>query len=424
VSASGRSITDLFLLLVDPSVPVDFRAWDGSGFARDGAVGSIEVRSPRAIRYIATSPSELGLARAYVAGDIEIEGDLHATLVALLAGFRGAVPWGSLLREAEPWMFRRPALPPEEGTPRWKRGLRRHTPGRDAEAISHHYDVSNRFYEIVLGPSMTYSCAVFPREDATLEEAQAEKVDLICRKLGLRPGQSLLDIGAGWGTLVRHAAEHYGVRATGVTLSREQAAWAQEAIAAAGLSERAEVRFQDYRDVREGGFDAISSVGAMEHIGTRQLGSHFAAMSRLLRPRGRMLNHTITRTSNAQRHRAGPFIDRYIFPDGELQSPATVAAAMHDNGFELRHEESLREHYGRTLAAWVANLEAGWEAAVAEVGERRARIWRLYMTMSRIGFERNMIQIHQFLGTNTSGEGGSGMALRPDWESTGQHAGS
>jgi cyclopropane-fatty-acyl-phospholipid synthase len=418
VPDAKRNLAELFSLLVEPNLPVNLVMYDGSGFENEGAVGTIHVRSPKALRYIATAPSELGLVRAYVTGEIEIEGDLHGTLVALLNNFRGEIPWGELAAAVRPWMLRRPELPAEEGAARWQRGIRSHTPGRDAKAISHHYDVSNGFYGMFLGPSMTYSCAVFTSDDASLEQAQAEKIDLICRKLGLKQGQSLLDIGAGWGALVRHAAANYGVRATGVTLSREQAAWAQERIATEGLADLAEVRFQDYRDVRESGFDAISSVGAMEHIGSRQLGHHFRSMSRLLRPQGRMLNHTITRTSSLQRHRAGPFIDRYIFPDGELQSPAKVASEMIDGGFELRHEENLREHYGKTLAAWVANLERGWDQAVAEVGERRARVWRLYMTISQVGFERNMIQLHQFLGVNTTADGRAGMPLRPDWGET------
>src|SRR4029077_4404886 len=238
----------------------------------------------------------------------------------------------------------------------------------------------------------------------------------ICRKLDLRPGQRLLDVGAGWGGLVRHAAEHYGVRALGVTLSREQAEWAERAGMETGVHPYAEVRHLDYRDVRETGFDAICSVGAMEHIGSAELGSHFQAMASRLRAEGRMLNHTITRPSNRERHRTGPFIDRYVFPDGELQGVGTVIGAMHDHGLEVRHEENLREHYAMTLREWGANLERNWERAVAEVGERRARVWRLYMAISRVGFDLNRIQIHQVLGVRVGPEGGSGMGARAAWE--------
>jgi cyclopropane-fatty-acyl-phospholipid synthase len=215
--------------------------------------------------------------------------------------------------------------------------------------------------------------------------------------------------------MVVHAATHYGVRALGVTLSRAQAEWAQRGIADAGLSGRADVRQLDYRNLREERFDASSSIGAMEHFGHRALGGHFAAMAARLRPEGRMLNHCITRFSNRERHRPGPFIDRYVFPDGELEGPATVIAAMHNHGLELRHEESLREHYVLTLRAWGSNLESGWSRAVAEVGERRARTWRLYLAACCIAFELNRVQVHEVLGVRTSATGGSGMPLRPDF---------
>jgi cyclopropane-fatty-acyl-phospholipid synthase len=413
------TLAEFFELLLDGRAPVAFRAYDGSSSDRSDAVGVVEIRSPRAVRYIATAPGELGVARAYVMGDIEIHGDLHATLHALLEHWRGAVPRSEMLRGIRRWMLRRPPIPPEEALPPWRRGLLRHTKARDARAISHHYDVSNRFYELVLGSSMAYSCAVFAAPGATLEEAQREKFDLICRKLDLKPGERLLDVGAGWGGLVRHAAEHYGVRALGVTLSRAQADWARRAIAEAGLQRRADVRRLDYRDVRRTDFDAIASVGAMEHIGSAELGSHFQAMAALLRGQGRMLNHTITRSSNHQRHRTGPFIDRYVFPDGELQGLGTVIGAMHDHGLEVRHEENLREHYAMTLREWGANLERHWKRAISEVGERRARVWRLYMAMSRVGFDLNRLQIHQILGVRVTPDGRSGKPPRPSWDRVG-----
>jgi cyclopropane-fatty-acyl-phospholipid synthase len=410
-----RTLADFFALLLDGHARVGFRAYDGSSAERSDAVGVVEIRSPRALRYLATAPGELGLARAYVMGDLEIHGDLHATILELLLHRREPLARTEILRGVRRWMLRRPTIPPEEMKPAWRRGLRRHTKARDARAISHHYDVSNRFYELVLGPSMAYSCAVFPAPGASLEQAQREKFDLICRKLELKPGQRLLDIGAGWGGLVRHAAERYGVRALGVTLSREQADWAQRAIFEAALQRRAEVRFTDYRDIGEQRFDAISSVGVMEHIGTAELGSHFEVMTARLREEGRMLNHAISRSTGHQGQRGGPLIDRYVFPDGELQSLGTVIAAMHDHGLEVRHEENLREHYAMTLREWGANLERHWTQAVAEVGERRARVWRLYMALSRVGFQVNRVQIHQVLGVRASRDGSSGMPLRPEW---------
>jgi cyclopropane-fatty-acyl-phospholipid synthase len=403
----------LFGLLVDERLPIAFRSYDGSRRERSGAVGTVEIRRPRALRYLATAPGELGLARAYVVGDIEIHGDLHATLSALLEHHQANVAWRQLARALRAWMLRRPPLPQEEAPAPWRRRGGRHSKLRDAQAIFHHYDLSNGFYELVLGCTMAYSCAVFATPETPLDEAQREKFDLVCRKLELRAGQRLLDIGAGWGGLICHAAEHYGVRALGVTLSRAQAERARRVISGSGLQERAEIRFLDYRDLHETGFDAISSIGVMEHVGSAGLGAHFAAMAARLRAEGRMLNHTITRPFNGARSRPGPFIDRYIFPDGELQSPGTVIGAMHDHGLEVRHEESLREHYALTLREWGANLERHWQRAVVEVGERRARAWRLYMAMSRLGFELNRLQVHQILGVRTLADGRSGSPPRP-----------
>jgi cyclopropane-fatty-acyl-phospholipid synthase len=411
-------LAELFTTFFDDEVPVAFRGYDGSSAGPRDPVAVLELRRPEALRYIVTAPGELGLVRAYVTRALEIHGDLHAALHGLLAHVRSGAK--RRLVRAAPALglpaLRRPPVPSEEAPPPWRRGLARHTKRRDAASIAHHYDVSNRFYEILLGPSMTYSCAVFATPDATLEEAQEEKLDLVCRKLDLRERQRLLDVGAGWGALVMHAAANYGVRAIGVTLSRAQAQWAASAIEDAGLSDRAEVRFLDWRDLPEQRFDAVASIGAMEHFGRTELGSHFASMAGLLPPAGRMLNHCITRPSDREPNRPGPFIDRYVFPDGELEGPATVIGAMHDNGFELRHVESLREHYAMTLREWGANLDRRWAEAVSEVGERRARVWRLYMATSRVGFEVGRIQVHQMLGVHVGADGRSGMPLRPDWE--------
>ncbi len=294
---------------------------------------------------------------------------------------------------------------------------RRHSRGRDARAIAHHYDVSNRFYEMVLGPTMAYTCAVYPSEDATLEEAQEEKFDLVCRKLALEPGMRLLDVGCGWGGMVMHAAREYGVRALGVTLSRNQAEWASKAIADAGLADLAEVRHLDYRDAPGVDYDAISSIGLTEHIGRDQLPSYFRLLRSKLRPGGRLLNHCIMRTTTTQRAAfSRGFINRYVFPDGELHGVGHVVSVMQNTGFEVRYEENLREHYAKTLAAWCANLDANWDAAVKEVAAPIARVWRLYMAGSRLAFERHRLELHQVLGVRTSPGGASGMPLRPDWE--------
>ena len=250
-----------------------------------------------------------------------------------------------------------PPPPPQEALPRWRRAMEglRHSMARDAEVISHHYDVSNAFYEHVLGPSMTYTCAVYPHEQATLEEAQFEKYDLVCRKLDLKPGQRLLDIGCGWGGMVRHAAREYGVKALGVTLSYEQAQWAKEAIDREGLGDLAEVRHSDYRDVVESGFDAVSSIGLTEHIGVRNYPAYFSFIRDRLRPEGRLLNHCITRPHN-QRQVIGAFLDRYVFPDGELTGSGRIITEAQDAGLEVMHEENFRLHYARTLAGWCHNL--------------------------------------------------------------------
>jgi cyclopropane-fatty-acyl-phospholipid synthase len=416
-------LAEVFEQIAGPDAPVGFRAYDDSSAGTTGSPVTITVRDQTAVAYLAQAPGALGLARAYVAGHIDVDGDMYTALARMASVQRielGVAGRLRLLRQlgGPKVLWPRMPPPPQEvrTNRRWLSG-RRHTKARDASAISHHYDVSNTFYEWVLGPSMAYTCACYPRQDATLEEAQEAKFDLVARKLGLRPGMRLLDVGCGWGGMVIHAAREYGVRALGVTLSQQQAQWAQRAIKAAGLADLAEVRHLDYRDVTETGFDAVSSIGLTEHIGKAQLPGYFAFLLSKLRPRGRLLNHCITRPDNLGPARvAGGFINRYVFPDGELEGPGYLVSVMHDAGFEVRHAENLREHYAMTLAAWCANLDAHWDEAVAEVGQGTARVWRLYMAGSRLGFERNQIQLHQVLGVKLAANGESGMPLRPDWE--------
>jgi cyclopropane-fatty-acyl-phospholipid synthase len=292
--------------------------------------------------------------------------------------------------------------------------------GRDAAAVTHHYDVSNRFYRMVLGPSMTYSCAVFPDEGASLEEAQAAKHQLVCCKLGLRPGMRLLDVGCGWGSLALHAVRHHGVTAVGVTLSQPQAELARERAEKAGVADRVDFRVQDYRDVADGPFDAISSIGMFEHVGMARTAEYFSHLRELLRPGGRLLNHAISRPpSRTTRLAPNTFVGRYVFPDGELLEVGTTVSALQAQGFEARHVESLREHYARTLRCWVANLEAHWDEAVDEVGAGRARVWRLYMAGSAAGFDTGRTSVHQVLAVHPGARGTSGMPLRPDWEASG-----
>jgi len=394
---------------------IEFRAYDGSRFGPRDASVRVELRSPTAIRHLVQARNDLGLARAYVSGELEVHGDLHESLRRLWRVNDGNLPWRerlAVLRSVGLRALRPIEPPPQEARLRGRRHSRR----RSTAAASHHYDVSNRFYEWILGPSMVYTCAVYPEAGATLEEAQEAKIDLVCRKLGLRPGMRLLDVGCGWGGLVLHAARHYGVRALGVTLAHRQVEWGRRVIAETGLAGRADVRLLDYRDVSEGGFDAVSSIGLTEHVGRARLPDYFAFLYGKLRPQGRLLNHCITRPGGRYPLllRNG-FIDRFVFPDGELHGPGHIMSTMHDAGFELRHEENLREHYARTLTAWEENLSAHWQEAVAEVGAAKARVWRLYLAGARIAFEDDWLELHQVLGVKTE-RGNAAMPLRPDWE--------
>jgi cyclopropane-fatty-acyl-phospholipid synthase len=405
--------------VVAPGGAVEVRAFDGSRYGPADAEVRMTFASPRALTPLTRTSAELGLARAFVAGDLTVEGDLYTVLRLLgAASLRNPTlrDRGRLLRRLGRYALGRAPIPPEEiGLGLLSRGLR-HARSRDAAVIKHHYDVSNRFYALVLGPSMAYTCAVYNDPDVSLEYAQAEKFDLVCRKLDLRPGQRLLDVGCGWGGMVLHAARHYGVTVLGVTLSRQQAEWAQKSIAEKGLSEFAEVRHQDYRDVTETGFDAVSSIGLTEHIGVRNHPAYFRHLHDRLRPGGRLLNHAIMRPTTTEPviWPAG-FINRYVFPDGELTGVGRVTSALQDNGFEPRHAENLREHYVLTLAAWCRNLEDNWDEAVEEVGLGTARVWALYMAACQLAFERNTIQLHQVLAVRPDVDGRSGMPLRPTW---------
>jgi cyclopropane-fatty-acyl-phospholipid synthase len=415
-------IADAFTQLLDGPLPLRFTAYDGSASGPEDAPFGFDLHNERGLAYLMTAPGDLGLGRAYVSGDLTVTGihpgDPYEGLKALQKGLKFRMPKpgeavrlisGLGLSHLKP-----PPPPPQEHLPRWRRTVEglRHSRKRDSEAIHHHYDVSNTFYEYVLGPSMTYTCAVFPTEDATLEQAQYYKYDLIARKLDLKPGDRLLDVGCGWGGMVRHAAEHYGVKALGVTLSREQATWAQEKIKDQGLDHLAEVRHSDYREVAESGFDAVSSIGLTEHIGVKNYRSYFTFLRDRLRPQGRLLNHCITRPHNRHQE-TGAFIDRYVFPDGELTGSGRIITEVQNVGLEVQHEENFRVHYAKTLAGWNRNLVENWDAAVAEVGEGTARVWGLYMAGSRLAFERNEIQLHHVLATKTDDDGEAAYPIRP-----------
>ncbi len=418
------SIAEILEVLVGQDLPVRITAYDGSSLGPREARYGLNLKSPRGTTYLVTAPGDLGVARAYVAGDLEMTGvhpgNPYEALKALGTQLHFTLPSPrdlALIAKSLGWEVLKPiAPPPQESLPRWRRiaeGLR-HSKTRDAESIHHHYDVSNAFYEKVLGPSMTYTCAAYASEDQSLEDAQENKYRLVFEKLNLKEGDRLLDIGCGWGGMVRYAARR-GVKVIGATLSAEQAAWAQRAIVDEGLSDLAEVRHSDYRDVAETGFDAISSIGLTEHIGVNNYPSYFGFVKSKLRVGGLLLNHSITRPDNKHTARAGGFIDRYVFPDGELTGSGRIITEIQDVGLEVRHEENLRESYALTLAAWCRNLEANWDECVAEVGEGTARVWGLYMAGSQLGFERNTVQLHQVLAVRTDIDGQANLPLRPWW---------
>ncbi|MGP4086053.1 class I SAM-dependent methyltransferase [Streptomyces sp. KR55] len=404
-------------------IPVRIRAWDGTQAGPPGAPVLV-VRNRRALRRLLWKPGELGLARAWVAGDVDVDGDLYAAL-DLLAGLiweRGEDARGlaEALREPEVRAAVRglvrlagPALPPAPPREEVRRRRHLHTRRSDRRAISHHYDVGNDFYELVLGPSMVYSCAYW--EDAgTLEDAQRDKLELICRKLALKPDQRLLDVGCGWGSMAIHAAREHGVSVVGITLSQEQAAYARKRVADEGLTDMVEIRVQDYRDVGDGPYDAISSIGMAEHVGAQRYLEYADVLHRLLKPGGRLLNHQIARRPQREEstYHVDEFIDSYVFPDGELQPIGSTVTQLERAGFEVRDVESIREHYALTLRRWVANLEADWTRAVKLTSPGRARVWQLYMAASALSFERNRIGVNQVLAVRTPESGASGMPLR------------
>jgi cyclopropane-fatty-acyl-phospholipid synthase len=411
-------------LLGDP-LPVRIEFPDGSalGADSDGSPGTLRVRSMDAFRRILWSPNELGLGRAYVASDVDFDGDLYVMIERLrdrLPGDR-RMSWTAMPAVATAarrlGVVGRPLPPPPEEA---RLNGWRHSIGRDAVAVGHHYNVGNDFYRLVLGPSMTYSCARFADDGMDLAAAQAAKHELICRKLGLaeRPGGRLLDVGCGWGSMAIHAATNYDVSVVGITISDRQVELARRRVEEAGLGDRVEIRRQDYRELGDEQFDAISSIGMSEHVGRKRLAQYFELLRRALRPTGRLLNHAISSVGGSRLGRSS-FVGRYVFPDGELIDLGESVLAMERAGFEIRDVESLREHYAHTLRAWVANLESNWDAAVELVGQARARIWRLYMAGSVVGFTDGGINVHQVLGVVPTDRGDSAMPpTRDGWVST------
>ncbi|WP_369129994.1 class I SAM-dependent methyltransferase, partial [Modestobacter roseus] len=410
LTVADRLAAALGAVLGTTELPLRLRGWDGSLAGPPGAP-VVAVRSRKALRRLLWSPGQLGLGRGYVAGEIDVEGDVFATFAALSSAGRLAEtgPMAApTVRERLDLLgtaLRLGAIGPEPAPPAEEADLgrvgRRHSRARDAAAISHHYDVGNDFYELVLGPSMVYSCAVWESASgdlvADLEAAQEAKLDLVCRKLGLQPGMRLLDVGCGWGSMAIHAAQRYGVDVVGITLSEEQARLARKRAAEAGLTDRIDIRVQDYRTVDDGPFDAISSIGMSEHVGREQLPTYVRTLAALLAPGARLLNHAIAWNAGTTTWSRDSFIARYVFPDGELLGLTETVGALEAGGLEVLDVEALRRHYALTLRAWVQRLETHWDAAVAATTEGRARVWRLYMAASALAFEKGDMGINQVL---------------------------
>jgi cyclopropane-fatty-acyl-phospholipid synthase len=406
------------LALALPDRPFELRFWDGSELAPTTPGGPVfTVRSPAAVAHLLRAPGQLGLGRAYAAGELEAD-DLDL-VIGLLDTFKApTIDTATRLRLTLAavracGLMKPPPIPASELRPRG----RRHSRERDARAVRHHYDVSNEFFALFLDESMTYSCALFSREldslegswgthpppaerrPPTLEQAQAAKRELICRKLALQEGERVLDVGCGWGSFVIHAAANHGVQAVGITLSPAQAELARGRVAEAGLEDRVEIRVADYRDLgATEAYDAIASIGMVEHVGANQIDLYARQLAGLLQPGGRLLNHGISRLRHGEAE-AGPFSERYVFPDAAPLHVSRVALALERAGIEPLHVEGLREDYAETLSHWIERLDANLEQAERLAGAERVRVWRLYLRAARNGFRTGFTSIFQILGT-------------------------
>lgn len=396
----AAELTPIAEALFGPELPIRIRLWDGSQIGPPDAPVLV-IRSPRALRRMFWHPGELGLAQAYVTGEIDVEGDLAEGLRRIWARFREhQVSPRKLAGSLRPLLtivhnskaFGRP-LPPPESQARL-RG-RRHTHRRDRDAIAHHYDLSNEFYGLLLDPRMSYSCAYFTELGQSLEQAQADKLDLVCRKLGLRPGQRLLDVGCGWGSLSIYAAQHYGVEVTGITLSGQQAAFIRDRVARLGLQKQVTISLLDYRELSGRPFDAVASLEMGEHVGRQNYPAFAKTLQRMVIPGGRVLIQQMSRSQN--RPGGGSFIEAFIAPDMHMRPVGETVAMLELAGLEVRDVHSLREHYVRTAQAWHETFERRWDQVVALVGEEMARVWRLYLIGGGLAFEEGRMGVDQIL---------------------------
>jgi cyclopropane-fatty-acyl-phospholipid synthase len=378
-----------------PERPFRLTFWDGTELPpTNGGGPALHVRSPEALAHALRAPGQLGLGRAYVSGALEVD-DIEATLQLLetyrpppldkRAQLRLAAAAARAVGPMKP-----PPVPASELRPQG----RRHSPERDRRSVRHHYDVSNEFFALFLDESMTYSCAFFSRDGSSLEAAQRAKLDLVCTKLALQKGERVLDVGCGWGSFAIYAAREYGVSVTGITLSEPQAELARRRAAEAGVDDRVDIRVMDYRELAGEPYDAIASIGMVEHVGANRIDEYAQTLARLLRPGGRLLNHGIARLRLGEPE-AGPFSERYVFPDAAPLHLSRIQAAIEGAGLETHHVEGFREDYAETLRHWMRRLEDRIEEAEQLVGAERIRVWRVYVRAARRGFETGFTSVYQ-----------------------------
>jgi cyclopropane-fatty-acyl-phospholipid synthase len=378
-----------------PDRPFRLTFWDGTELPpTNGGGPALHVRSPEALAHALRAPGQLGLGRAYVSGALEVE-DIEATLELLETYRPPPIAKRAQLRLAAAAAravgpMRPPPIPASELRPQG----RRHSPERDRRSVRHHYDVSNEFFAMFLDESMTYSCAFFSRDGSSLEAAQRAKLELVCTKLALQKGERVLDVGCGWGSFAIHAAREHGVSVTGITLSEPQAALARKRAAEAGVEDLVDIRVMDYRDLDGEPYDAIASIGMVEHVGANRIDEYARTLARLLRPGGRLLNHGIARLRRGEPE-AGPFSERYVFPDAAPLHLSRIQSAIEGAGLETHHVEGFRDDYAETLRHWMRRLEDRIEEAEALVGAERIRVWRVYVRAARRGFETGFTSVYQ-----------------------------